>query len=255
MSWLYYSDRLLEFPLGVLGIAAATVILPALSKQHARESSEEFNQTLNWAIRLVLIIAIPATIGLFILAGPVLATLFQYGEFTTSDTHLASLSLMAYMIGLPGFILIKILVPGYYARQDTRTPVRIGIIAMVTNMVMNITFVVPLVIYEYEAPHVGLALATSFAAYLNAFMLYRGLRKTEVLRPTPGWATLFVQITIAVVCMAFVLILITPESAQWTEWFILKRASILLGVIAIAGLLYFAVLALLGFRPAQLQRH
>lgn len=255
ITWLYFSDRLLEFPLGVLGIAAATVILPALSKQHARKSSEEFNQTLNWAIRLTLIIAIPASIGLFMLAGPVLATLFQHGIFSASDTYMASLSLMAYMFGLPGFILIKILVPGYYARQDTRTPVRIGIIAMITNMAMNIAFVVPMMIYNYEAPHVGLALATSLAAYLNAFMLYRGLRKTAVLQPTPGWAKLFVQITLAVICMAIMLIFITPELDQWTKWPLLERASTLLGVIAIAGLIYFAVLALLGVRPAQLHRH
>jgi putative peptidoglycan lipid II flippase len=255
VSWLYYSDRLLEFPLGVLGIAAATVILPALSKQHARDSKEEFNQTLNWAIRLVLIIAIPATIGLFMLAGPVLTTLFQYGEFSSSDTYLASLSLMAYMLGLPGFILIKILVPGYYARQDTRTPVRIGIIAMITNMALNICFVVPMVLYEYEAPHVGLALATSCAAYLNAFMLFRGLCKTDVLRPTPGWTKLFMQITVAIFAMAIVLALITPELAQWTEWPMFERVSTLLGMIAIAGLLYFAVLALLGVRPNQLHRH
>jgi putative peptidoglycan lipid II flippase len=255
VTWLYFSDRLLEFPLGVLGIAAATVILPALSKQHARESSEEFNQTLNWAIRLTLIIAIPASIGLFMLAGPVLATLFQHGIFSASDTYMASLSLMAYMFGLPGFILIKILVPGYYARQDTRTPVRIGIIAMITNMVMNICFVVPMVLYEYEAPHVGLALATSLAAYLNAFMLYRGLCKTNILRLTPGWAKLFVQITLAVICMAVLLMFITPGLDQWSQWPIIERVSTLLGVIAIAGLLYFAVLALLGFRPAQLHRH
>jgi len=255
VTWLYYSDRLLEFPLGVLGIAAATVILPALSKQHARESNEEFNQTLNWAIRLVLIIAIPASIGLFMLAGPVLATLFQYGIFSVSDTYMASLSLMAYMLGLPGFILIKILVPGFYARQDTRTPVRIGIIAMITNMVMNIIFVVPMVIYDYEAPHVGLAIATSCSAYLNAFMLYRGLRKIAVLRPTPGWAKLFVQITVAVTCMAALLIFITPALAQWSQWHLVERVSTLLGVITTAGLLYFAVLALLGIRPEQLQRH
>ncbi len=189
------------------------------------------------------------------LAGPVLTTLFQHGIFSASDTYMASLSLMAYMFGLPGFILIKILVPGYYARQDTRTPVRIGIIAMITNMVMNICFVVPMVLYEYEAPHVGLALATSLAAYLNAFMLYRGLRKTSVLQPTPGWAKLLVQITLAVICMAIMLIFITPELDQWTRWPLLERASTLLGVIAIAGLIYFAVLALLGLRPGQLHRH
>jgi putative peptidoglycan lipid II flippase len=254
VSWLYYSDRLLEFPLGVLGIAVATVILPALSKQHARESSDEFNQTLNWASRLVLIISIPACIGLFVIAGPVLATLFQYGEFSSSDTYLASLSLQAYIFGLPAFILIKVLAPGYYARQDTRTPVRIGIIAMVTNMVMNIAFVVPLVIFNYEAPHVGLALATSCAAYLNAFLLYRGLRKNEIFQPSTGWGKLLIQITLAVTSMAAVLLIITPELSQWSEWSLLTRIIRLTGVISIAALAYFFVLALVGIRPAQLKR-
>ena len=254
VSWLYYSDRLLEFPLGVLGIAVATVILPALSNQHARESSEEFNQTLNWASRLVLIISIPACIGLFILAGPVLATLFQYGEFSSSDTYMASLSLMAYIFGLPAFILIKVLAPGFYARQDTRTPVRIGIIAMVTNMVMNIAFVVPLVLYNYEAPHVGLALATSCSAYLNAFMLYRGLHKIGVFLPNTGWRKLLIQITLAVSTMAGVLIIISPELSQWIEWSTSARLIKLAGVISIAALVYFIVLALVGIRPTQLKR-
>jgi len=254
VSWLYYSDRLLEFPLGVLGIAVATVILPALSKQHARDSSDEFNQTLNWASRLVLIISIPACVGLFILAGPVLASLFQYGEFTASDTYLASLSLMAYIFGLPAFIMIKVLAPGYYARQDTRTPVRIGIIAMVTNMVMNIAFVVPLVIYNYEAPHVGLALATSLAAYLNAFMLYSGLRKSEIFTPNTGWGKLIIQITLAVAVMAALLLYITPELSQWADWSAVSRVSKLIGIIAIAAAIYFSVLALVGLRPVQLKR-
>ena len=254
VSWLYYSDRLLEFPLGIFGIAIATVILPALSKQHARDSADEFNQTLNWAVRLVLIIAIPACIGLFILAAPVLATLFQYGEFSASDTYLASLSLMAYIAGLPAFILIKILAPGFYARQDTKTPVRIGIIAMVSNMALNILFVVPLVMYNYEAPHVGLALATSCSAYLNAFMLYRGLRKIDVFRPVKGWAKLLIQITIAGIVMAFVISLVTPEQPQWSDWVIIERVGHIAGIIGLSILVYFVTLMLTGLRPAQLKR-
>ena len=130
VTWLYYSDRMLEFPLGVLGIAIATVILPALSQQHANASRDDFNQTLDWALKMVMLIALPACIGLLLLASPILATLFQHGDFTANDSYMASLSLMAYMIGLPAFIMIKILAPGFYARQDTRTPVRIGLIAM-----------------------------------------------------------------------------------------------------------------------------
>ncbi len=254
VSWLYYSDRLLEFPLGIFGIAIATVILPTLSKQHARDSVDEFNQTLNWASRLVLIISIPACIGLFILAAPVLTTLFQYGEFTASDTYLTSLSLMAYIAGLPAFILIKILAPGFYARQDTKTPVRIGIIALVTNMALNILFVVPLVMYGYEAPHIGLALATSCSAYLNAFMLYRGLRKIEVFRPIQGWAKLLAQITIAGITMAAILLWITPETTQWSSWLALERFAVISGIIGLAVATYFATLMLTGLRPSLLKR-
>lgn len=254
VSWLYYSDRLLEFPLGIFGIAIATVILPTLSKQHARDSGDDFNQTLNWAIRLVLIIAIPACIGLFLLAAPVLATLFQYGEFSSSDTYLASLSLMAYIIGLPAFILIKILAPGFYARQDTKTPVRIGIIALVSNMVLNILFVVPLVMHNYEAPHIGLALATSCSAYLNAFMLYRGLRKASVFQPNKGWVKLFMQIATAGLAMALVISQVTPGLTHWSEWVIIERVGHIAGIIALAILVYFAALMLTGLRPAQLKR-
>ena len=254
VSWLYYSDRLLEFPLGVLGIAIATVILPALSKQHARESADDFNRTLNWATRLVLIIATPACIGLLVLAAPVIASLFQYGEFSANDTHLSSLSLMAYILGLPGFILIKVLAPGYYARQDTRTPVRIGIIAMVSNMLLNVLFVVPMVQLDYEAPHVGLALATSASAYINAGLLYRGLHTGGVFIPTAGWFRLSVQISLASAAMAICLMLITPATTQWSTWLHYERLLALSGIIAAGAAVYFIILGLLGLRPADLKQ-
>jgi putative peptidoglycan lipid II flippase len=254
VSWLYYSDRLLEFPLGVLGIAVATVILPVLSSQHARASTTEFSSTLNWAMRLVLIIAMPACIGLLMLSAPVLAALFQYGEFSASDTHLASLSLMAYILGLPGFIMIKVLAPGYYARQDTRTPVRIAIIAMISNMVMNILFVAPLVLLEYEAPHVGLALATTCSAYINAVMLYRGLHSSKIFIPVPGWGKLLVQIALACGLMALLLWQITPALSTWSDWPAHERLLRLGLVIVLAISAYFSVLWLSGVRPASLRR-
>lgn len=254
VTWLYYSDRLLEFPLGVLGIAVATVILPALSNQHARESSTEFNQTLNWASRLVMVISIPACVGLLMLAAPVLAALFQYGEFGARDVHLASLSLMAYILGLPAFILIKVFAPGYYARQDTKTPVRIAIIAMISNMVMNIAFVVPLVMLDYEAPHVGLALATTCSAYLNAFMLYRGLRKTDIFIPASNWAKVLLQIALAAVVMALVIWLISPALSVWSDWSASERLLRLSLIILLSASGYFATLWLSGMRPAVLRR-
>ena len=130
ISWLYYADRLVEFPLGVFGIALATVILPRLSEQHATQSPQMFSETLDWALRLVLVIGVPAAVGLALLAEPLLATLFLRGEFTPRDVEMAAASLRAYAPGLLGFILVKVLAPGYFARQDTRTPVRVGLQAL-----------------------------------------------------------------------------------------------------------------------------
>ncbi len=255
ITWLYYSDRLLEFPLGVLGIAVATVILPTLSQQHAKASSDEFNRTLNWAIRLVSLISIPACVGLFILATPVLATLFEYGKFTAIDTHFSSLSLMAYMVGLPAFILTKILAPGFYARQDIRTPVKIGIIAMVSNMVMNIVFVVALVLSGFEAPHVGLALATSLSAYINAGLLYRGLCQRKVFIPDASWLPHFVKVIIASISMALVLLWFLPATGQWSQWGLQQRLLHLILIILLAATTYFASLWLQGLRFNQLKKH
>lgn len=254
VSWLYYSDRLLEFPLGVLGIAVATVILPVLSKHHAKESNEAFNQTLNWAIQLVFLIALPACIGLFMLAAPILSTLFQYGEFLASDTYMSSLSLMAYIIGLPAFILVKVLAPGFYARQDTKTPVRIGIIALVSNMFLNVAFVVPLVMFDFEAPHVGLALATSLAAFINAYLLYHKLIETRVLQPLPGLGKLLLQVSIACFAMGILIHFITPSIDQWSQWSILDRAGTITGIITLAATTYFIMLWISGLRLSQLKR-
>ena len=254
VTWLYYSDRLLEFPLGVLGIAIATVILPTLSQQHARQSGEQFNQTLNWALRLVTIITIPACVGLFIMAGPILASLFEYGKFTASDTYFSSLSLMAYMLGLPALIVIKILAPGYYARQDTRTPVRIGIIAMVCNMFMNIAFVVPLVMMDYEAPHVGLALATSLSAYINAMLLYSGLRNNGIFTPQAGWLAWIFRTIIASTAMAATVLWLNPDAIQWSSWSLMQRLGNLFFIIMTAAVTYFVLLWLQGLRPSHLKK-
>ncbi len=252
VSWLYYSDRLVEFPLGVFGIALATVILPSLSRHHAQKSAESFNRTLDWSLRLTSLIAIPAALGLLLLAGPLLSTLFGYGEFSQHDTQMASLSLMAYALGLPAFIYIKVLAPGYYARQDTRTPVRIGIQAMIANMLLNLLFVVPLVMLEFSGPHVGLALATAASAYMNAFMLYRGLCKQGVYQHLSGWGRLWLQILLANGLMALFLLYTSPAISHWHSWTLLERIPTLLGFVLLAVLIYAASLLLSGFRPAQL---
>jgi len=254
VSWLYYSDRLVEFPLGIFGIALATVILPSLSKQHARQSAEAFSHTLDWALKLVMLIALPATIGLFLLSGPLLATLFNYGEFNLHDAEMASMSLMAYAVGLPAFIFIKILAPGYYARQDTKTPVRIAIKAMISNMFLNVLFVVPMVLMEMEGPHTGLALATSASAYLNAWLLYRGLRQQAIYTPGPGWKPLWFYITGANLAMMVFLLYFLPPLTSWNAWNLTDRISTLLGFVTIAATIYFIVIFLLGFRPKQLRQ-
>ena len=253
VSWLYYSDRLTELPLGVFAIAIATVILPTLSGQRARADDPAFSDTLSWAIRSVLLIAIPATVALAFLAEPLLISLFQYGAFGASDRVMAAVSLQAYALGLGAFMLVKVLAPGFYARQDMKTPVRIGIIAMGTNMVLNLAFVLPLM-WWFNIGHAGLALATSVSAWLNAGLLYRGLRRDEVLKITGFPLAWTMRIVVAVLLMTLVLWGITPEIRLWEQWDAWQRGSRLLGV-CLGGLLTYATgLWVMGFRPAMLRR-
>ena len=252
VSWLYYSDRLVEFPLGVFGIALATVILPSLSKKHAESDPKDFSRTLDWALRWVLVIGAPATVGLFVLSGPILTTLFHYGEFDIQDVDMARLSLMAYSLGLLGFIGVKVLAPGYYARQDTKTPVKIGIIAMVLNMGLNIAFVVPMVLLGIEGPHSGLALATACSAFINAGLLFRGLRKEGILYLLPGWGLLFVRVLVASMVMAAVLVWGAGEVSDWLQWSLWERVSNLAVWVVLGTLAYFGVLVVLGMRVREL---
>ncbi|MFW5451692.1 MAG: murein biosynthesis integral membrane protein MurJ [Methylophagaceae bacterium] len=245
ISWLYYSDRLVEFPLGVFGIALSTVILPSLSKKHATASKAEFSHTIDWALRWVFIIGTPAAIGLIWLAEPLLLSLFQYGAFTPDDAHQASLSLMAYGLGLLPFIFIKVLAPGYFARQDTKTPVKIGIIALVTNMVLNIILMI-------QYAHVGLALATSLSAMLNAGLLYVGLRKIGVYQPDVGWGRFAIKLLLANVSLILMLILLTPEIMQWIDGTVWQRFTMLFGLIVGAMVVYFSVLTLVGINIKKL---
>jgi len=254
VTWLYYSDRLVEFPLGVFGIALATVILPKLSQQHAESSPEKFAATIDWALRLVVLIGLPAMAGLFLLAAPMLATLFQHGEFTPNDVQMASLSLMAYALGLPGFILIKVMAPAFFARQDTKTPVRIGIIAMLANMGLNLLFVVPLVQYGFAGPHMGLALATALSAYINAGLLYRRLRQQGIYQPHPGWAGWWIKVILALIVLIVAILSVRAELLIWSQWDLFTRITQLCLCIAAGALSYFAVLALLGLRPKHLQQ-
>lgn len=247
VSWLYYADRLVELPLGVFAIAISTVILPSLSRQQAASSPQAFRATLDWAIRMVMIIAIPAAIALLILAEPILMTLFQYGELTTRDVSMAAFSLQAYSVGLVAFMLIKVLAPGYFARQDTKTPVKIGIIAMLANMVLNIVFVLPLH-YYWQLGHVGLALATSVAAFLNAGLLFLGLYRQQVFKPLPGFVATLIRLLLAAAMMAAVLLLIVPTQQLWAEWLWWQRAWQLLWLCLAGVVSYGVAMFLLGVR-------
>jgi len=253
ISWLYYSDRLMEFPLGVFGIALATVILPNLSREYAAESMQRFAAMLDWALRLVIVIAVPASVGLFVLAGPALVTIFYGGRFTVDDVDMAKISLMAYSFGLIGFTLVKVLVPGYFARQDTRTPVRIGVIALLTNMVLNILIVVPWYQSGAIGPHAGLAVATSLSAMLNAALLYRGLRREAILEHRPGWALLWLRVAVASALMAAVLNFAIPGLDVWLQAGLWQNCIWLLGAVAGGAIVYTISLFLMGIRPEQLR--
>ena len=252
VSWLYYSDRLTELPLGVFGIAIATVILPSLSALRAAAREEQFRLTLDWAVRTVLIIAVPAALALALLAGPILITLFQYGALTPNDVEMAALSLRAYSLGLLAFMLVKVLAPGYYARQDMLTPVKIGIKAMLANMLLNVAFVLPLM-YFWSIGHVGLALATSVSAWLNAGLLLRGLVHQGVFRFQPGWGVFGLRLLLASVAMAALVQLLSPEAATWLDWSWRERA-LRMGLVCAAGLaVYAAAHLVLGTRPRHLR--
>ncbi|NWN92641.1 murein biosynthesis integral membrane protein MurJ [Marinobacter adhaerens] len=241
VSWLYYSDRLSELPLGVFGIAIGTVILPSLSRKHAAASSEQFAATLDWAVRAVLLIGVPAAIALALLAEPLIATLFHYGEVTDRDVMMSARSLRAYSAGLLAFMIIKVLAPGFFARQDTRTPVKIGVIAMVANMVFNLVLVFPLA-------HAGLALATSLSAWLNATLLWRGLRREGAWKSQPGWGKFLVQIGLANGAMVAVILWLNSSVWRWLTAEAIERSLYMAMLVVAGGGTYFIVLALSGVR-------
>ncbi len=253
VTWLYYADRMVEFPLGVFAIALSTVILPTLSRQYAESNPEQFAKTLDWALRLALVVGLPATLGLFLLAEPIMSSLFEYGDFMTGDVHMAALALMAYSIGLPAFILIKVLAPAYYSRQDTKTPVKIAIKAMLLNIILNVVFVVPMVYMGINGPHAGLALATGLAAWLNAWLLWRGLRQQWVCQVQPGWGKLIWQVLAALLVMAGLLVWGIEAQSIWSSWDWSQRVGQLLLWIAVAAAAYLLILLASGLRLADLR--
>jgi putative peptidoglycan lipid II flippase len=247
LSWLYYSDRLLELPLALFGIAIGTVILPVLSREQSAGTPSEFSRTLDWGIRGVCLVGVPATAALFVLADALIATLFFQGEMTPRDVTMAGFSLKAYALGLLGHMLVRVLAPGFFARQDIKTPVRIGIVAMTTNMVLNLLLIVHL-------QHVGLALATSLAAFVNAGLLLVMLKRHGVFTPQAGWLKLLVQMGVGLAAMVGMLLLATPAIGLWLGMSFPERLGLMLLISAGGAVTYGAALFLVGFRLAALRR-
>lgn len=254
VSWLYYAERLLEFPLGVFGVALSTVILPSLSAHHSNARSEDFSRALDWGLRLGLLIAVPAALSLLLLAEPLLWTLFGYRQFGAQDVRMAGLALMALGLALPAFILVKIVAPGFYARQDTRTPVKAGIISMVANMIFNAIIVGLLLWHGATAPHAGLAMASALSGWLNFLLLLRWLRAAGAYQPQSGWRRYLLQLGLAgallAAWMALVPAWLAPFESLSGAWRLLQ----VLGILAIGGLIYAAMLLACGIRPAQFRR-
>ena len=247
VSWLYYADRLMEFPAGMLGVALGTVILPSLSRHYTENSSEEFSRLLDWGLRLTFLLTLPAAAALALLAIPLITTLFYYGAFSMEDVWMTREALIAYSIGLLGLILVKVLAPGFYARQNIRTPVKVAILTLVATQLMNLAFIIPL-------KHAGLALAIGLGACLNAGMLYAKLRSHGIYQPLPGWGLFILKILIAIIVMGVGLWLTAGSN---TEWFVLTATErvVKLGLMVVqGGISYFACLWVLGFRLHDFSR-
>ncbi|MFU2077246.1 murein biosynthesis integral membrane protein MurJ [Avibacterium endocarditidis] len=250
ISWLYYSDRLLEFPLGLFGIAISTVILPTLARHHvnrtdnAEQSAVDFRNTMDWGVRMILLLGVPAMIGIGVLAQPMLLVLFMRGQFLFSDVQAASYSLLAFNAGLLSFMLIKILANGYYARQDTKTPVKIGIIAMVSNMAFNLLAI--------PFSYVGLAIASAMSATLNAYLLYRGLARANIYHFSKQSAVFFTKVLLAGLAMGSVIWHYCPNLDLWQQMSFLQRVHWLAWLIALAAVVYGVALLLFGIRKHHL---
>lgn len=246
VSWLYYSDRLNNLPLGLFAIAIGVVILPSLSSKYAENNADGFNHTLNWALKMVLILAVPAALALIFLATPLLTSVFYYGQITPFDIQQMSYSLKAYAVGLVAFMLIKILVTGFYARQNTKTPVKIGIWAMLVNMLLNLSLIMPLA-------HAGLALATSLSAFFNAFLLFWVLRREGVFKAQTGWWLFLVKLVLANVGMLMFIMYLSGAPNLWLNFTISERIG-LMSLIVISGVAVYGLLWwLLGLRLKHLR--
>ncbi|MGE8385052.1 MAG: murein biosynthesis integral membrane protein MurJ, partial [Pseudomonas putida] len=247
VSWMYYADRLMELPSGVLGVALGTILLPTLAKTYANKDREEYSRILDWGLRLCFLLVLPCTLALAILAEPLTVALFQYGKFSAFDAAMTQRALVAYSVGLLAIILVKVLAPGFYAQQNIRTPVKIAIFTLVCTQLFNLALVGPLA-------HAGLALAISLGACLNAGLLFWKLRSQQLFEPQPGWAMFLLKLVLAVVLMSAVLLAGMHYMPAWEQGIMLER-FMRLGALILAGVVtYFGCLYLCGFRPRHFAR-
>jgi putative peptidoglycan lipid II flippase len=248
LSWLYYSERLMNFPLGVFGVAIATVILPKMARHHSDKKFNDYSKTLDWSLRLLLLIGLPSAIGILILSGPLISTLFQGGHFTQFDVLMTQRSLITFAIGIQAFMLIKVLASGFYARQNIKTPVKIAVVALIVNMFLNFILIFPLA-------HAGLALATSLTAFLNAGALLFILLRRKIYVPQSGWPVYFLRLLTANIFMAIFLFIASGHITLWFQHHRLWRVAHLGGLVFIGIAIYFGILFLSGLRPRYFREH
>jgi putative peptidoglycan lipid II flippase len=270
-TWLSLADRFLELPLGVFGIALGTVILPALSRHHVNADREGFSRALDWGLRNTLLIAIPAMLGLMLLAQPLVATLFQHGRFSAFDTRMTALSVLGLSFGLPAFALVKVVLPAFYSRQDTRTPVRAGVSALVANMLLN--FALLALLYALWVPaatkeagvlaalartpglHLALGIASALSSYLNLALLWRWLRRDGVFQPQPGWARFIGRLAVACVALCAAVLAGLHWAPDFTAAPVPQRVAWLLALVAAGAVAYTLALLAAGWRPRELRDH
>lgn len=249
ISWITYADRLMEFPSALLGVALGTILLPSLAQHHSDEDHDEYSALLDWGLRLAILMALPAAVALALLAVPLVSTLYQYGKFTVNDVMQTRAALLGYSIGLPAIILVKILAPGFYARQVMKTPVKIAFFTVVVTQTLAVIFAWPLGLEQ-----AGLTLAMSIGACCNAALLYWLLLRKRFYRPQPGWLPFLFKVCIATAVLAVVIAWLMGDDAVWLRAGAVHKVGRLALVIGSAALAYFSMLFALGFRLADFNR-
>jgi len=252
-SWLYYSDRLTELPLGLFGAAIGTVILPQLSRNYAEADARGYSKSLDWGLRMILLVGLPAALGLALLAEPLTASLFRYGRFTEHDTRMVGASLTAMSFGIPAFMLSRVLLSAFFARQDTRTPMWVAIATVAANVLLTVSLVTPLWMRGVEAAHVGIAAATAAAGILNALLLWRILRRRGLYVAEPGWWRWLGRIALGLAAMAAAVLVVREWVGQWTALSVQWRWIWLLAAVAAGALAYGGVMLATGLRLRHLR--